>query len=113
MEIQFSDEGDRLIARPRGRLEAPDGDAFIAAVEAHLADATKRLTLDLRQLEFINFGGIRAILRLARTLKGRGTELSFLHAGGSVWEALDQSGLDDIFPFEPPMRGIRNESRAP
>jgi len=113
MEIQFSDEGDRLVACPLGRLEAADGGEFIAAVTQHLRDATKLVTLDLRQLAFINFGGIRAILRLARSLQGRGTKLAFLHAGGSVWEALDLSGLDDIFPFEPPMRGIRNESRTP
>jgi len=113
MEIQFSDEGDSLTVLLLGRLEAPDGPALIAAVEAHLADAIKQVTLDLRQLEFINYGGIRAILRLARSLKGGRRELAFLHAGGPVWEALDLSGLDDIFPFEPPMRGIRHESRAP
>ena len=113
MEIQFSDEGDRLVARPVGRLEATEGGDFIAAVAQHLRDSTKLVTIDLRQLDFISFAGIRALLRLARSLKGRGTQLAFSHAGGSVWEALDLSGLDDIFPFEPPMRGIRHESRAP
>jgi anti-anti-sigma factor len=113
MEIQFSDEGGRLIARPAGRLEAADGDALAAAVEQHLAPGTSQVMIDLEKLDFINYGGIRSILRLARNLKDRDTEIAFRHATGIVWEALDVSGLDDIFPFEPPVRGTKSEDGTP
>lgn len=102
MQVDFSDEGERLVARPRGRMEAADGDEFAAAVEQLLNPRTKSVTVDMGELEFVSFGGIRAILRLARTLKAAGQNLEFMNGGEAVRDALDQAGLDDFFPFTPP-----------
>jgi anti-sigma B factor antagonist len=109
MQIEFLEEGERLTARPQGRMEAADGDSFARAVEQRLQAKTKSVTIDLEQLDFVNFGGIRAILRLARSLKGGQRNLDFVRGGEGVREALDQAGLDDFFPFTPPYisnRGI-------
>jgi anti-anti-sigma factor len=102
MQVQFSEEGERLIARPQGRMEAADGSDFASAVEQRLQAGTKSVTIDLEQLDFVNFGGIRAILRLARSLKDGHRNLDFVRGGEAVREALDQAGLDDFFPFTPP-----------
>jgi anti-anti-sigma factor len=109
MQVQFLEEGERLIARPQGRMEAADGTDFAAAVEQRLTAAIKSVTIDLEELEFINFGGIRALLRLARSLIGGKRKLDFVGGGHAVREHLDQAGLDDFFPFTPPFisnRGI-------
>ena len=73
---------------------------------------TKSVTIDLEQLDFISFGGIRAILRLARSLKGgaHGTSISS-RGGEAVRDALDQAGLDDFFPFTPPYISNRGTPR--
>jgi anti-sigma B factor antagonist len=102
MQVEFSEEGERLIARPRGRMEAADGSDFASAVQQRVQSGTKSVTIDLEELEFVNFGGIRAILRLARSLKGGQTNLDFVRGSEAVREALDQAGLDDFFPFTPP-----------
>jgi anti-anti-sigma factor len=102
MQVEFLTEGERLVARPQGRMEAADGDSFAAAVEQQLRAGTKAVTIDLDQLDFVNFGGIRAILRLARSLKDGGRGLDFVRGGDDVRDALDQAGLDDFFPFTPP-----------
>ena len=102
MQVQFLDEGERLIARPQGRMEAADGSDFASAVQKRLQPKTKCVTIDLEQLDFVNFGGIRALLRLARSLKGDQRNLDFVRGGEAVREALDQAGLDDFFPFTPP-----------
>ena len=109
MQVEFLDEGERLVARPQGRMEAVDGIDFASALEQRLNARTKSVTIDLEALEFINFGGIRAILRLARSLKAERRSLDFLGGGKSVRDHLDQAGLDDFFPFTPPYisnRGI-------
>jgi anti-sigma B factor antagonist len=109
MQVQFLEEGERLIARPHGRMEAADGDNFASAVEQRLQAGTKSVTIDLEQLAFVSFGGIRAVLRLARSLKGAEKNLDFVGGSEAVREALDQAGLDDFFPFIPPYisnRGI-------
>lgn len=113
MQVQFLEEGERLIARPEGRMEAADGSRFASEVLQRLQDRTRFVTVDLEQLEFINFGGIRAILQLARSLMGRSTKLDFVRGQAAVREALDQAGLDDFFPFTPPYRstkGVRYET---
>jgi len=111
MQIQFAEEGERLIARPQGRMEAADGRDFAAAVQQRLHAGTKSLTIDLERLEFLNFGGIRAILKLARSLKDSQTDLDFLAGRDTVRDALDQAGLDDFFPFTPPYEPKRGRPR--
>ena len=102
MQVQFLEEGERLVARPQGRMEADDGNDFAEAVQQRLRAGTKAVTIDLEELEFLNFGGIRAILRLARALKDGRKNLDFVHGGEAVRDALDQAGLDDFFVFTPP-----------
>lgn len=110
MQVEFQEQEARLTARPKGRMEAFDGDQFAASLEQRLGAATESVTIDLDQLEFVNFGGIRALLRLARSLKGRGTKLDFVRGGETVRDALDQAGLDDLFPFTPPYISNRGKS---
>lgn len=102
MQVQFQEEGERLTARPQGRMEASDGIDFASAVEQRLHAGSKSVTIDLEELDFINFGGIRAILRLARSLTGSQKSLDFVRGNASVRDALDQAGLDDFYPFTPP-----------
>ena len=111
MKVEFVEEGESLIARPQGRMEAADGDELAAALEQRLGAKTKSVTIDLAKLSFINFGAIRAILRLARSLKGGKRDLNFLGGGLDVREALDQSGFDDFFTFTPPFASTRGTPR--
>ena len=107
MEVQFQDEGERLIARPHGRMDAADGTDFAAAVEQRLHAETKNVTIDLEELEFVDLGGVRAILRLARSLRCGQRELDFLRGGHAVRDALDQAGFHAFFPFTPPFHSTR------
>ena len=102
MQVRFLEEGERLIARPEPRMDAADGDDFAAAVGQRLRSETKSVTIDLEKLDFISLGGIRAILRLGRSLKGGQRDLDFLHGGVAVREALHQAGMNHFFAFTPP-----------
>ena len=91
-------------------MEAADGADFASAVEERLQAGTKSVTVDLEGLDFVSLGGVRAILRLARSLKGAQKTLDFIHGGEAVREALKQAGFDELFAFTPPFhshRGIR------
>lgn len=111
MKVEFAEKGESLIARPQGRMEAADGDDFASALEQRLGANTKSVTIDLAKLNFINFGAIRAILRLARSLKGGKRDLDFLGGGIVVREALAQAGFDDFFTFTPPFVSNRGTPR--
>jgi anti-anti-sigma factor len=102
MGAQFLEEGERLIARPAGRMEAAEGSDFASAVQQRLHAQTKSVTIDLEDLDFISLGGIRAVLRLARSLKGDERSLDFLAGSDAVREALHHAGLNNFFAFTPP-----------
>ena len=110
MGPQFLEEGERLIARPQGRMEAAGAVEFGSAVEQRLQPGTRSVTIDLAELDFVSLGGVRAILRLARSLKGAQKRLDFIHGGEAVRESLKQAGFDELFAFTPPFhshKGIR------
>ena len=102
MGAHFLEEGERLIARPQGRMDAADGSDFASAVQQRLQPKTKSVTIDLEELDFISLGGIRAVLRLARSLKGDERSLDFERGSSSVREALHHAGLNNFFSFTPP-----------
>jgi anti-anti-sigma regulatory factor len=110
MQVQFLEEGERLVARPQGRMEAADGTGFAAAVQERLHAHLKFLTIDLEELDFVNLGGVRALLRLARSLKADQRELDFARGGHAVREALHHAGLNDLFTFSPPYHSHRGLS---
>jgi anti-anti-sigma factor len=107
MQVQFSDEGERLIAQPDGRMEASDADEFASAVGQRLAPGTRGLTIDLAKLDFVSLGAIRGMLRLARTLKSGDRDLGFRHGHAHVRHALDQAGMADIFTITPAIHSNR------
>ena len=51
MQVQFSEDGERLVARPRGRMEAADGRDFASAVQQRLHAGTHSVTIDLEGLD--------------------------------------------------------------
>lgn len=102
MQLQFVEEGERLIAAPQGRIEADDGADLALAVQQRLQPGTRSVTIDLGQLEFISLGGIRGLLQLARSLKGTDRSLDFAHGSIAVREALHHAGIDHFFAFTPP-----------
>ena len=102
LQVQFLEEGERLTARPQGRMAAADGTDFAAAVEQRVVAGTKAVTIDLAELDFVELGGVRALLRLARLLQAGDRSLEFLHGDHAVREALDQAGFHHFFAFTPP-----------
>jgi anti-anti-sigma factor len=113
MEVQFQEEGERLIARPQGRMDADGGIRFAHDLQQRLHPGTKSVTIDLEGLDFVDLGGVRAILRLGRSLKDDQRNLDFVGGGHAVREALDQAGFHDFFPFTPPYhlhRGHHDET---
>ena len=111
MTVEYLEEGARLIAQPEGRMEASDGEDLASAILERLpAGSAGGVTIDLERLDFINFGGIRALLRLARDLGDRGQQLDFVGGNDAVRYTLDQAGLDDFFPFTPPYVSSRGKT---
>ena len=82
--------------------------AIPSAVVRTEAGRTRQVrTIDLEDLAYVDLGGVRAILRLARSLKDGGSGLDFLGGSHAVRDALDQAGFHVFFPFTPPFHSSR------
>lgn len=110
MDVQYSERGARMVAQPKGRMDASGGDRFAADLLGRLPSAATGVTIDLDNLELIEFGGVRSLLRLARDLRDQGCDLDFIGGGEEVRFTLDQAGLDDFFPFTPPYVSNRGKT---
>lgn len=113
MQVDLSEEGDRLVARPTGRLDAADGPTLADAVQQQLGPAIRAVSIDLSKLDAVSLGGVRSLLQLGRSLKGGERGLDFISGGESVRHALDHAGFGDLFPFTPPLhlhRGHHDET---
>jgi anti-anti-sigma regulatory factor len=113
VQVELSEEGERLVARPMGRMDAADGSDLAGAVTPRLTPAIRAVSIDLDGLEAISLGGVRAILKLARSLRGGDRGLDFLRGGATVRHALEQAGMADLFAFTPALhsnRGHHHES---
>ena len=100
-------EGARLVASPAGHMDADGGERFAAAVHDRLAPDTASVTVDLAGLDQISLGGVRALLRLGRSLKSSRCELAFIHGDPAVRHAFEHAGFDDFFSFTPALHNHR------
>ena len=107
MQVDFSGEGDRLVARPVGRLDGDDAPDLASAVDARLSPSIRAVTIDLDGLDSVSLGGVRAILQLARSLKSGGRAIDFLRGAAPVRHALEQAGMHDLFAFTPALHSHR------
>ena len=107
MQVELSEEGDRLVARPTGRLDAADGPELASAVQQRLGPSTRSVSIDLDRLDTISLGGVRALLQLGRSLMGGDRALDFRNGSDSVRHALDQAGMAEFFAFTPALHSNR------
>ena len=95
MDYSKDRNGDTLVVRPRGALNAttvPElEDALVPAL-----DGVKELVMDLSELDNISSMGLRLLLSLYRRMEKQGT-MRVVNARGSIAEAFKMTGFSEIF----------------
>ena len=86
-------------------MVAPTGELDIAAVEAVRTELAERgedegVTLDLRDVEFLDTSGIQVVVEAWRDARERGFDLRVLRAPPRVHRVFEISGLDGVLPFD-------------
>lgn len=99
MYCSHSRLGSTLVVELRGRLDADTADTLETHCHQALVKTDRTLVLDLAHLEYLSSAGLRAILTLAKQLKGQGATIALSNATGVVREVLEVSGFSAIFRF--------------
>jgi anti-sigma B factor antagonist len=93
-----AEDGGRLLALV-GELDIASVDVLNAAVERARGDGAPSITLDLRELSFIDSTGLAAIVLASRRCDKDGLELSLIPGSPSTQRLFEMTGLLDVLPF--------------
>lgn len=98
-DLHVDDRDGEVVLRPCGELDlasAPE----VESVVLHALRDGRRVVLDLRELEFLDSSGVRAIVRARTAAQEHGPPARFSvvrpDAESSVWRVIEVSGLDAV-----------------
>ena len=96
-------EGERDVRLTiSGELDMADASTFARRLGALVESREGPFRLDLRQLEFIDSHGVRALLEIASTATNAGRAITIVVAdGGSVRRLVDIVGLGQVIEIVP------------
>ena len=93
-----SAERRRTLA-PRGELDIATAPLLERAVERACAEDAEQLVLDMRRLDFIDAGGLRAVSAARALCAQQGLEFRIVFAGGQVERLFRLAGVLERLPF--------------
>jgi anti-sigma B factor antagonist len=98
MQERIAEDGTRVLA-PVGELDMASAGLLSAAVERACADGAPSVTLDLRELSFIDSTGLAAIVLANRLCDTNGSEFELIPGSSSTQRLFEMTGLLDVLPF--------------
>ena len=96
MTIEIKRHAEEITIELVGRLDTTTAPALDMTISEDIAD-TRRLTLDLKGLEYISSAGLRVLLGAQKRTKGA---MKLIHVGEAVMAVLEMTGFADILPIE-------------
>lgn len=97
MEIHRDIEGDTLVLKLSGRLDAAWAGAVDAAIDAAIRDGRHTIHLDLAGVDYISSAGLRVLLSHFKQLRGIGGCFVICNACPAVAKVIEMSGLGVLF----------------
>ncbi len=100
MEIkELKRENDLLTATLSGRMDAITAAEFTNQLESWIVEGRKSFIIDCGQLDYISSAGLRAILIIAKKVRGLDGKLQLAALQESVQTVFEISGFDKIIPI--------------
>jgi len=100
MEIkELRRENTLLTATLSGRMDAITATEFTTQLESWIGEGAKSFTIDCSQLDYISSAGLRAILIIAKQVRGFEGELQLAALQESVQTVFEISGFNKIIPI--------------
>jgi anti-anti-sigma factor len=97
LEIVARMEGDVIIIRAIGRLDAESSGLFDAALNQALSDQSPVIILDAEELLYTSSSGLRVMLAVQKQLKQRGGELRIAAPMPDIRKVLSMTGFLSVF----------------
>ena len=82
-----------------GELDRRSAHALEAEIERLCKEGVTGITLDLRELTYIDSIGVAVIAFRCRLCKSRGYDLALIPGSRIIHRAFEQAGVEDLLPF--------------
>ena len=98
VEIRQMRQGDLVVLKPIGRLDAVTAETFQAMLLAAVTAAPADVVVDFADVEYISSAGLRALMEAAK-LKSRGSRVAVAALNASVRETFAISRFVHVLPI--------------
>ena len=95
--VEVEERRGGAVVTPRGELDLATQGELRAVLEEHASRGT--LTLDLRELRFLDTSGMRLILETAQAAERDGFRFAVVRGGPAVQRLFEIAGVSDLIPF--------------
>lgn len=89
-----------------GELDSSSAHALEAEIERLCEERVTSITLDLRELTYIDPVGVAVIAFRCRLCERRGYEFALIPGGRMIHRAFEQAGMDGLLPFREPQDSV-------
>jgi anti-sigma B factor antagonist len=96
LSVDVERDGDTAVVRCGGKLVAGVND-FLYTEVSRLIPETKRIVLDLSQLDYMDSMGLGTIVRLYVSTRAAGCEVELINLGKRVRQLLGMTNLLSVF----------------
>ena len=98
MTIEIQKNAAETVIQISGRLDTITAPAFEKSIHEDIAD-TKKLILDMKNLEYISSAGLRVLLSAQKKMQKIGS-MKLVNVCEEVMEVLEMTGFADILVIE-------------
>ena len=95
MNVKVETEGDVVVVRPMGKMDAITAPPMQDAIDEVLAENPAHVILDLSEVPYVSSAGLRVFLRVAKAAKGT-SSLAVCHLHENVRQVFELAGFDKI-----------------
>ena len=96
MGLQFSKNGDVLVALPDGRLDTSNAPEAEKAIDDQIDEGNHRIVIDFSKTSYISSAGLRVILKTAKLITQKGGGFALCNANEQIGEVLQISGFNSL-----------------
>ena len=101
MKFEARQENGWTVVEVGGRLDTSSAAEFDRKGQELVAAGSKRIILDLAELEYVSSAGLRSVLTTAKSAQAAGGKLAIASMRGVTKEVFSISGFDSILPTYP------------
>ncbi len=96
MEISTERHGETIVIKAAGRVDSSNSREFHSGIEGAITADDQAVVVDFAELAYISSAGMRVVLLLAKSLKGKQVKFALCSMSDAVSEIFKISGFDKI-----------------